>query len=445
MKELKKELEGSKVALLKLQQEHGLLQTRAQELRTIPDLRAKLGSAQQQLNNANTELDKLRKRGRELEEELTFVTEEAEKLREERDTATATEHSLQMAMEELKVGQKKEVEGLEQCHTETIARMKNEARETAQRHAEEIRKIRQEVASKVAQIGEEKSNHVEEMEIKFQQEISLLTQRLEDEQKKAARLSQKLHADLEDAEQRMADELSAFQKKNSELERQMRTRSAKSKEVILELEAQLEGARATIGKLQADQQVLERRLESLLAVQTDYVLHSQILQEQLVKTQEQQEARLTWELDEDVDECRGCAQGFSALRRKHHCRACGKIYCWECSSIQTDPDTRKEVRLCKGCVSSRARLVKRFVTTPEGSRPLSVGERSPSLSMTSLSSNRRTTMSAVEVSTPESQRSSRRATSRGDDISLDGSSSRRQRTTNRTQRPMSYNPSRSQP
>lgn len=42
----------------------------------------------------------------------------------------------------------------------------------------------------------------------------------------------------------------------------------------------------------------------------------------------------TWIPDARVKICFGCAVRFSTLRRKHHCRSCGRIFCSACSSYR---------------------------------------------------------------------------------------------------------------
>lgn len=37
-----------------------------------------------------------------------------------------------------------------------------------------------------------------------------------------------------------------------------------------------------------------------------------------------------WINDEDVNECYNCKKAFSFLLRKHHCRSCGRIFCYYC-------------------------------------------------------------------------------------------------------------------
>jgi len=42
-------------------------------------------------------------------------------------------------------------------------------------------------------------------------------------------------------------------------------------------------------------------------------------------------ARPTWIKDEEAPSCQKCNTEFSLIRRRHHCRACGKIFCSLCS------------------------------------------------------------------------------------------------------------------
>ncbi|CAG0919405.1 unnamed protein product [Notodromas monacha] len=57
-----------------------------------------------------------------------------------------------------------------------------------------------------------------------------------------------------------------------------------------------------------------------------------------------------WADDAEVTKCFGCEKDFSISRRKHHCRACGMIFCHGCSD-NTMPlqCSKKPVRVCDGC------------------------------------------------------------------------------------------------
>lgn len=76
-----------------------------------------------------------------------------------------------------------------------------------------------------------------------------------------------------------------------------------------------------------------------------------------------------WVPDSEAPNCMGCHETFTLFRRKHHCRACGKVFCSKCSSHfmslpQFGLDNR--VRVCNRCdlLLSGA---DRFATSPGSS------------------------------------------------------------------------------
>ena len=60
-----------------------------------------------------------------------------------------------------------------------------------------------------------------------------------------------------------------------------------------------------------------------------------------------------WILDRDCQICFSCHEDFSVVRRKHHCRACGGVFCGTCSRWKKVLPhlgyTDKETRVCKWC------------------------------------------------------------------------------------------------
>ena len=66
-----------------------------------------------------------------------------------------------------------------------------------------------------------------------------------------------------------------------------------------------------------------------------------------------------WVKDSLVTACEKCEKRFSQYRRRHHCRSCGHVFCWECADLkyellvpakngghQKDP---KSLRVCHTC------------------------------------------------------------------------------------------------
>ena len=59
-----------------------------------------------------------------------------------------------------------------------------------------------------------------------------------------------------------------------------------------------------------------------------------------------------WVHDSEAANCFRCRTEFSTLKRRHHCRACGQIFCHACSSKQAPIPKygiEKEVRVCDVC------------------------------------------------------------------------------------------------
>lgn len=62
--------------------------------------------------------------------------------------------------------------------------------------------------------------------------------------------------------------------------------------------------------------------------------------------------RVRWVPNEDASNCMDCGDVFTFYRRKHHCRYCGNIYCWKCSSKQMPIPSlgyHQPVRVCEFC------------------------------------------------------------------------------------------------
>lgn len=67
----------------------------------------------------------------------------------------------------------------------------------------------------------------------------------------------------------------------------------------------------------------------------------------------------------DGEVCHRCRVTFSMVQRKHHCRACGQVFCGQCSSkVSTLPKfgIEKEVRVCEACYEQVNKLVKLLIS-----------------------------------------------------------------------------------
>lgn len=59
-----------------------------------------------------------------------------------------------------------------------------------------------------------------------------------------------------------------------------------------------------------------------------------------------------WIPDEDAPNCQECGQKFTVIRRRHHCRACGRVLCAPCCHHRAALPymDHKEARVCTSCL-----------------------------------------------------------------------------------------------
>lgn len=71
-------------------------------------------------------------------------------------------------------------------------------------------------------------------------------------------------------------------------------------------------------------------------------------------------SHINWDADEKAAQCSLCAAAFTFFKRRHHCRACGKIFCGECTTsiqMRNEKGETKNKRACKTCSSLNASAV----------------------------------------------------------------------------------------
>ncbi|GMT07029.1 hypothetical protein PENTCL1PPCAC_29203 [Pristionchus entomophagus] len=63
-----------------------------------------------------------------------------------------------------------------------------------------------------------------------------------------------------------------------------------------------------------------------------------------------------WVPDSDCDQCTACSSHFTVVRRRHHCRNCGRIFCHRCSAHSIcipELGYERKVRVCNLCYLHR--------------------------------------------------------------------------------------------
>ena len=80
----------------------------------------------------------------------------------------------------------------------------------------------------------------------------------------------------------------------------------------------------------------------------------------------QAEKAQQWVDDSAATACSGCGEAFNLTRRRHHCRACGHLFCSSCvNQRQHIPGFTSPQKVCQGCCTSIAPSTKNWVPDSE--------------------------------------------------------------------------------
>jgi hypothetical protein len=104
--------------------------------------------------------------------------------------------------------------------------------------------------------------------------------------------------------------------------------------------------------------------------------------------------RENWVDDTVANECARCEKQFHTFRRRHHCRACGKVFCRDCSNYFAGvhrshyaKGEEKKRRVCADCHDSTNKRMESFETPPTSDDDAHLEESLPNSSFCSGSTN----------------------------------------------------------
>jgi chromosome segregation ATPase len=121
------------------------------------------------------------------------------------------------------------------------------------------------------------------------------------------------------------------------------------------LEDELAVAEVKARECEEDIEGLRERVMELTQSKVDFFDKA----ESVTRALEQKMTGSEWEDDGRVTSCRGCVQKFGLMRRRHHCRSCGKIFCTECAgTFMKLPGHKDPQRVCMGCHGTIAAMTK---------------------------------------------------------------------------------------
>ncbi|XP_053913820.1 FYVE and coiled-coil domain-containing protein 1 isoform X2 [Cuculus canorus] len=139
--------------------------------------------------------------------------------------------------------------------------------------------------------------------------------------------------------------LESTQKEADEAKAKVLDYSEKLSKVVADKDSSDQKLFAELDDLTRTKQFLEERLIELIRDKDALWQKSDALEFQQKLSAEQK-----WQGDTEVNHCLDCQKEFSWMVRRHHCRMCGRIFCYYCCNnyMVTKPGGKKE-RCCRAC------------------------------------------------------------------------------------------------
>uniref|UniRef100_A0A8D0EIJ1 FYVE and coiled-coil domain containing 1 n=1 Tax=Strix occidentalis caurina TaxID=311401 RepID=A0A8D0EIJ1_STROC len=139
--------------------------------------------------------------------------------------------------------------------------------------------------------------------------------------------------------------LERIQKEADEAKEKVLDYSEKLSKVSADKDSSDQKLFAELDDLTRTKQFLEERLIELIRDKDALWQKSDALEFQQKLSAEQR-----WQGDTEVNHCLDCQREFSWMVRRHHCRMCGRIFCYYCCNnyMVTKPGGKKE-RCCRAC------------------------------------------------------------------------------------------------
>lgn len=196
------------------------------------------------------------------------------------------------------------------------------------------------------QLEEQKrQQHATEEEIAgLQAENTSLSRKLDEAREQLSEL-QSARLQKEEEVTSLRELLERTQKEADEAKNQALDYSEKLSKMAADKDSNDQKLFAELDDLTRTKQFLEERLIELIRDKDALWQKSDALEFQQKLSAEQK-----WQGDTEVNHCLDCQREFSWMVRRHHCRMCGRIFCYYCCNnyMVTKPGGRKE-RCCKAC------------------------------------------------------------------------------------------------
>ncbi|XP_071103963.1 FYVE and coiled-coil domain-containing protein 1-like isoform X1 [Haliotis cracherodii] len=375
---LMSELDKLKESLKDLETEKDVTVTEKEEAITL--LEGKLEESKCQLEQFEENVLSLEKNKETLLDQLREAEEDREGLKKSLDQAEKNMGEKESNNEELQMTVLKltsDVTELEKSLEERSRRCEELESMSGQQSGlqTQIESLNQEISALQFQLSSEQMQHEESLRsytsqddevteltnklaeqeatiVHLEQEVTSLQTGREEETNKVTHQVESLTSQLKERNEDNNKLTEKLQMTETELvsERDARERLETDMESVEEkYSQQLHDKDEEITGLKADMKQLKRKLLKLIKdkdqlwQKTDQLAYQQKVQ-----------AKETWMDNSTATNCLKCKAEFSIWLRRHHCRLCGRIYCWKCVDhwVMTAHSSKKE-RVCDECITHK--------------------------------------------------------------------------------------------
>ncbi|XP_069667682.1 FYVE and coiled-coil domain-containing protein 1 isoform X3 [Haliaeetus albicilla] len=281
-----------------------------------------------------------------LQQALTLKEKEMAELQTQVMGSLAQVGSMEKNLEEAR----KKKEKLEEEYGRREGALKQEAQSQAEQlelQESRLTKAVNEECGKVREQLEEqkRQQHAAEEEIAELQAANTSLSRKLDEAREQLSESESARLQKEEEVTSLRELLERIQKEADEAKEKVLDYSDKLSKVVADKDSSDQKLFAELDDLTRTKQFLEERLIELIRDKDALWQKSDALEFQQKLSAEQR-----WQGDTEVNHCLDCQREFSWMVRRHHCRMCGRIFCYYCCNnyMVTKPGGKKE-RCCRAC------------------------------------------------------------------------------------------------
>ncbi|KFQ98056.1 FYVE and coiled-coil domain-containing protein 1 [Opisthocomus hoazin] len=305
--------------------------------------------AEEQLAQTTERLEELEEQAAEQQEKLKLdisnLRQENKSLQEKLEEAqmcAAAVPSLQLQLETVK----KQAQSFQETSQEELSAIKFQMSTEILNYQTKFKAVSEDCGKVREQLEEQKrQQHAAEEEIAELQAANTSLSRKLDEAREQLSESESARLQKEEEVTSLRELLERIQKEADEAKEKVLDYSEKLSKVAADKDSSDQKLFAELDDLTRTKQFLEERLIELIRDKDALWQKSDALEFQQKLSAEQR-----WQGDTEVSHCLDCQREFSWMVRRHHCRMCGRIFCYYCCNnyMVTKPGGKKE-RCCRAC------------------------------------------------------------------------------------------------